>query len=99
MSLTKEQADKIEVKRDTEVGDLYSYEGAHHKICAEYLAKWAYRRLETWPAFLEACEAYERHMELHDNSEHPKANMFCTECPRYRKGIKAAIAKAKQVGE
>lgn len=55
MALTKEQANKIEVKRDTEVGDLYSYEGAHHQIWAEHLAKWAYRRLETWPLAIDVC--------------------------------------------
>lgn len=53
MTLTKEQGNKIKVERDTEVGDLCSYEGAHHKICAENLAKWAYRRLETWPDLLD----------------------------------------------
>ena len=53
MALTREQADKIKVTEDTEVGDLCSYEGAHHKITAENLAKWAYRRLETWPDLLD----------------------------------------------
>lgn len=41
-----------------------------------------------------ACEAYKRHCELHDSSEHPKANMFCTECPRYRKQIEEALVEA-----
>lgn len=57
------------------------------------------KELETSKAdLLTACEAYIRHQELHDSSEHPKANMFCTGCPRYRKQIEAAIAKAKKEG-
>lgn len=49
------------------------------------------------PDLLAACEAYKRHCELHDNSDQPKANMFCTGCSRYRKQIEAAIAKTKRV--
>lgn len=71
MALTKEQANEIKVTRDTEVGDLCSYEGAHHKICAENLAKWAYHRLETWFAYRKAreelvrfCESKKRHAQF-----------------------------------
>ena len=52
MALTKEQANKIKVTRDTPLGDLCSFEGAHHSIYGDDLAKWAYRRIETWPDLL-----------------------------------------------
>lgn len=45
--LTKEQANKIIVTEDTQVGD---------GISADRLANWAYRRLETWPELVEACK-------------------------------------------
>lgn len=75
MTLTKEQANKIKVARDTEVGDLCSYEGAHHKICAENLAKWAYRRLESWPDFLEGCKNALWRLDPQHNSGHGTLRM------------------------
>ncbi len=45
--LTREEADKIQVIRDTKVACING-----QKITAEYLQKWAYRRLETWPDLL-----------------------------------------------
>ena len=48
--MTKEQADKIEIDEDVIVG----FSGSGGDICAEQLAKWAYRRLETWPKMLDA---------------------------------------------
>lgn len=47
------------------------------------------------PKLYEACKAFIRHIELHNSSDHPKANMFCTECPRYHKNIEAAISAAE----
>jgi hypothetical protein len=66
---------------------------------AETTLRKACDRLDTSEAIkdelVKACEAYIRHQELHDSSDHPKANMFCTECPRYRKQIEAVITKGK----
>ena len=52
MALTKEQANKIKIDPDVIVG--FSDSGGD--ICAEQLAKWAYRRLETWPDFLDCIQ-------------------------------------------
>ena len=49
MALTREEADKIEIDEDVIVG----FSGSGGDICAEQLAKWAYRRLETWPDLLD----------------------------------------------
>ena len=46
---------------------------------------------------VEACKALSRHIDLHNSSEHPKANMFCAECPRYHKQIKQALEKAEKL--
>ena len=51
MALTREQADRIEIDEDVIVG----FSGSGGDISAEQLSKWAYRRLKTWPALLEAC--------------------------------------------
>jgi len=61
--MTNEEMNKIQITRETEIGDLCSYEGAHHKIVAENLAKWAYRRLETWPDSMAACRKLVRFCE------------------------------------
>lgn len=50
--LTKEEGNKIKVADDTEVAYING-----EKIYAENLQKWAYRRLLTWPALFEACQA------------------------------------------
>lgn len=54
MALTREQADKIEIDENVIVG----FSGSGGDICAEQLAKWAYRRLETWPDLLEASKDF-----------------------------------------
>ena len=48
-------------------------------------------------ALLEACKAWIRHLELHESSEHPKSNMFCTSCPVYKEDFEKAIAQAEAV--
>ncbi len=53
MGLTKEEANKIRIKKTTEVGCVASV-----SFCAEDLYKWAYRRLETWPDLLEASKDF-----------------------------------------
>lgn len=52
------------------------------------------RRWNSQPALLAACEKYLAHMDTHNRSEHPKANMFCTACPEHEKEIKAAVSAA-----
>lgn len=59
MALTREQADKIEIDENVIVG----FSGTGGSICAEQLAKWAYRRLETWPKFLSALRTAENELE------------------------------------
>ncbi len=54
MAMTREQADKIEIDEDVIVG----FSGSVGDICAEQLARWAYRRLETWPALLATCKDF-----------------------------------------
>jgi len=56
MTLTREQADKINVELHTILGK-YFFDDTLHIIQAECLAKWAYRRVKTWPDLLAACEA------------------------------------------
>lgn len=48
--MNREQADKTEIDENVIVG----FSGTGGDICAEQLAKWAYRRLKTWPALLDA---------------------------------------------
>ncbi len=58
MGLTKEQADKIVINPQTVVGyAVNTASGAQPVVEAEELVKWAYRRLETWPDLLTACES------------------------------------------
>jgi len=54
MALTKEQADKIKVDEDVIVD--FSMNGGD--ISAEQLAKWTYRKLETWPSLLNLCKEF-----------------------------------------
>lgn len=64
-------------------------------LLSEDEAKEIIHRSDCHDDLVAACENYIRHCELHDSSDHPKANMFCTECPRYRKEIEAALAIVK----
>ena len=54
MALTKEQSNKIKIDGDVIVG----FSGSGGDICAEQLARWAYRRLETWPDLFEASKDF-----------------------------------------
>ena len=54
MAITRKQADKIKIDGDVMVG----FSGSGGDICAEQLAKWAYRRLETWPDLLKASKNF-----------------------------------------
>lgn len=56
MALTREQTNKIKINPDVIVG----FSGTGGDICAEQLAKWAYRRLETWPDLLDACKEFDK---------------------------------------
>jgi len=66
MALTREQANKIKIERDTAIG----FSGTVGTIRAEQLKKWAYRRLETWPDFLEGCKNALWHLDPDHNSGH-----------------------------
>ncbi|HDY88834.1 MAG TPA: hypothetical protein ENH82_12075 [bacterium] len=84
--MTREQADKIEIDADVIVG--YSANGGD--IDAEQLARWAYRRLETWPALLVALQAIIEWSNSRDGSaEQDEKNLIAI-----REIANKAIAKA-----
>jgi hypothetical protein len=51
MKMDAETSNKIQVALDTEVAYING-----ETIYAENLQRWAYRRLETWPALLDVCK-------------------------------------------
>jgi len=84
MALTREQGNKIKIDGDVMVG----FSGSGGDICAEQLAKWAYRRLELWPDLLKVCE------ELISFCESKERLIADDACPtKAYKLAKAAIAK------
>ena len=72
------------------MGDVDNWDSTKRLEYLQYISL----ACNSYEDLLEACEAYEVHMEGHNRSDHPKANMFCTQCPRIRKKIQAALAKA-----
>ena len=81
MAQTREQTDRIEIDEDVIVG--FSVTGGD--ISAEQLSKWAYRRLRTWPALLEACK-YTQELLAHGVGQATHALAL----------IEAAIAEAEK---
>ena len=95
METAIEQSNKIRITPDTEVAYVNKDMILEKKVHAEDLAKWIYRRIDTFPDLLEACEHGAKSIH-HPACSHGKTGDGNT-CECHVKKCQLAVANAKVV--